>query len=74
MVSESDQALESIDSELRKAAKILDQVAYQLRDANFDSSRNIQRIGKALVEVFAIQNDIYRVRPDLMPDFLKKGR
>ncbi len=73
MDGDPNRLLEGIDSDLRRAGKILDQVAHKLRDADFDRGQNIRRIGEALVKIFEIQNQIYGVRPDLKPDFLKKG-
>ena len=66
--------LDEIERQLARAARILDRSARQLRDVKLNPNRNIRRIGEALVLVFEIQNEIYRKRPDLMPDFLKSKR
>ena len=63
--------LDELDAQLRTAAKLLDGGASIIRDVGLNSQTNIRRIAEALVLVFEIQQEIYAVRPDLSPDFLK---
>ena len=65
-------SLEELDKRLRRATRLLDDCAATLRDLDFNAHQNIKRVGDALVQIFAIQDEIYQIRPDLMPDFLKK--
>ena len=69
--------LELINRELSRAVRILNRTAGTIRDAEFDPNRNVKRIGEALVSIFEIQWEIYRARPDLLPQSLadtKLGR
>lgn len=64
--------LESIDSLLKSAAQILDEAAGEIRDCPLNPTEvHIHSIGEALVSIFQIQHEIYRLRPDLLPDHLK---
>lgn len=63
--------LDSIHKKLLEASSLLDVSAEEIRDADFNKSINIKRIGTALTYIFEIQHEIYKVRPDLKPDFLK---
>jgi hypothetical protein len=66
-------SLESINEKLRKAAEELDQAAYEIRDFPLEPTKqHIRGIGEALANVFEIQHEIYRLRPDLQPDHLSK--
>lgn len=59
---------ESINHCLTVAAKLLDQAAAEIRDAKLEPvHENIGRIGKALVEIFELQGQIYEVAPELKP-------
>src|SRR5262245_25156069 len=62
--------LKAIDGKLARAARILDDVAGNLRDAKFNPRANIYRVGHALSRIFEIQNEIYRVHPELLPKYL----
>ena len=65
--------LESINRLLSVAASLMDHAATEIRDAKVEPVReNIERIGKALAEVFEIQLEIYKLQPDLKPDYLKQ--
>jgi hypothetical protein len=65
--------LESINRLLSVAASLADHAAAEIRDAKLEPVReNIERIGKALAEIFEIQHQIYALRPDLTPDYLKQ--
>ncbi len=64
--------LESINRLLSVAASLIDHAAAEIRDAKLEPVRvNIERIGKALAEMFEIQQQIYLLQPDLTPDYLK---
>ncbi len=65
-------SLEYLDARLRRSVKLLDSCTSLIRDLELNPKRNIRRIAEAMVEVFEIQNEIYKLRPDLMPDYLKK--
>jgi hypothetical protein len=65
--------LESINRLLSVAATLLDHAAAEIRDAKLEPvGENIERIGKALAEVFEIQHQIYTLKPDLMPEYLRQ--
>lgn len=65
---------ESIHRLLSVAASLLDHAATEIRDAKIEPVReNIERVGKALVEVFEIQQQIYLLRPELTPEYLKQS-
>jgi hypothetical protein len=49
----------------------LDQAASEIRDGNLEPTRgNIEHIGRALSEIFDIEQRIYEARPDLKPAYL----
>jgi cob(I)alamin adenosyltransferase len=59
--------------DLDEAISILGQAAELIRDSELDHGTNLKRIGKALVELFDIQRDIYMFCPELeRPEFKKK--
>jgi hypothetical protein len=63
---------ESLNELLAEAALKLDRAANAVRDLNLSPENNIRKIGEALANVFEIQHQIYALRPDLKPDFLKE--
>jgi hypothetical protein len=63
---------EMLDELLGEAASKLDKAANMVRDLKLSPQNNIRKIGEALANVFEIQHEIYKIRPDLEPDFLKK--
>jgi hypothetical protein len=63
-------SLDAIDRSLRQATKILAATATKIRAAKFAPKRNVFRISHALADIFDIQNEIYRERPDLLPAHL----
>ncbi len=67
-------SLDSLNSKLGEAAKLLDECAHRIRDLDLDPKANIRRIGEALANVFEIQNQIYERRPDLTPNYLKRPK
>ncbi len=64
--------LEYLDARLRQATRLLDICATSIVDLKLGPEKGLRRIAEAMLEVFDIQNEIYKLRPDLMPDFLKE--
>lgn len=65
--------LESINRLLSVAASLADHAAAEIRDAKLEPVReNLERIGRALAELFEIQLQIYKLQPDLKPEYLKQ--
>ena len=66
-------SLESINEKLRVAAENLDQAATEIRDLPLEPPKqHIRAIGEALANVFQIQHEIYRLRPELEPAYLRE--
>jgi hypothetical protein len=64
---------ESIHRLLSVAAALLNEAAAEIRDARLaPANENIERIGSALTDIFDIQQQVYRVRPDLMPESIAR--
>jgi len=56
---------------LRVASHLMDQAAAEVRATGLDSvDENIQRIGRALIEVIEVQRHIYAAQPELQPKSL----
>ena len=63
--------LESLHGRLDSAAMLLDEAAGEIRDIPLDPAKpNIRRIGEALGQIFDIQREIYRDKPELIPTSL----
>lgn len=62
--------VEGVNRKLRRAVANLNAAAGDIRDANLHPKRNIRRVGEALMTIFAILDDVYRSRPDLLPHYL----
>jgi hypothetical protein len=66
-------SLETINRLLTVAAKWFDDAAAEIRDAKFVPVReNVEQIGRALVDIFDVQQKIYALRPYLTPDCLNE--
>jgi hypothetical protein len=66
-------SLESIHEKLRVAAENLDRAATETRGLPLEpTTKYIHSIGEAVANIFQIQQKIYRLRPDLQPDALRK--
>jgi hypothetical protein len=65
-------SLDSLNALLLEAAKLLDQSSHQIRDTGLNPEENIHRIAEALIKIFEVRMQIYRQRPDLASDYLKK--
>ena len=66
-------SLDYLDHRIHRASRILDDCAGLIRDLELSPQQNIRRIGESLATIFEIQREIYRLRPDLMPEYLKPG-
>jgi len=65
--------LRSIDALLNVSARLLDKAAGEMRDAKLPPvHENVEHIGRALSEVFAIQHKIYELEPGLKPQYLNE--
>jgi len=65
-------SLEQLDNLLSQAANLLDQAGSEIRDLQLNSEENLRKVGEALVNIFEIRLQIFKQRPDLTPDYLKK--
>lgn len=63
---------ETLNKLLSESAANLDKAAHMIRDLDLSPEANIKKIGEALANIFELQLQIYRLRPDLKPNFLKK--
>ena len=63
--------LEALYENLNRAARALDRAAGQIRDVPLEpAGENIRRIANILAEIFEIQQQIYPLRPELIPEHL----
>jgi hypothetical protein len=63
--------LETLHEHLTGAANLLDDAAHEIRNIPFEpTNANIRRIGEILVQIFDLQREIYRLRPELIPTHL----
>ena len=67
-------SLESLEALLRVAAQNLDLSASMIRDLGLSPDKNIRKVGEALASIFEIQHEIYEIRPELKPDYLKRKK
>ena len=63
--------LDNIHAKLTEASKLLDEAAADMREGSGMQSEQVARIGTAMAELMLIRHQIYHVRPDLMPAYLK---
>jgi hypothetical protein len=67
--------LDNIHSKLIEAARLLDQAAQEMREPDGKGgalpTEQIAKIGAAMAEVMMVRHQIYILRPDLMPGYLK---
>ena len=63
--------LDVIHTKLIDASKLLDEAARDMRDGTGMPSEQVARIGSAMAELMLVRHQIYLLRPDLMPAYLK---
>jgi hypothetical protein len=65
--------LESLHELLTRAATLLDKAAGEIRDLPLEpTGKNTKVIAKSLANIFDIQQSIYKIKPELTPEYLKK--
>lgn len=64
-------SIDDLEKVLKEATHRLDNCAAAIRDLRLDPETNVRRVGEAIVLVSEIRNEIYKQRPDLMPEDLK---
>jgi hypothetical protein len=65
--------LDTILDKLIRASALLDEAAREMRDNTGMPPEQVAKIGAAIAEVMLVRHQIYMVRPDLMPGYLKGG-
>ncbi|CAN0505311.1 unnamed protein product [Phaeothamnion confervicola] len=65
--------LDNIHTKLIEASKLLDEAAREMRDGSGMPSEQVAKVGTAIAEVMLVRHQIYILRPDLMPGYLKGG-
>jgi len=67
--------LDNIHAKLIEASRLLDEAAREMRETNGKSGgmpiEQVGKIGAAIAEVMLVRHQIYVLRPDLMPGYLK---
>jgi hypothetical protein len=64
--------LESLNELLEQAGRLLDQAAGEIRDLPLKpAGPNIQRLAQAMSELFELQAQIYALRPELTPIYMR---
>ena len=66
--------LDRIYKTLEHCSKELGRCSGLIQAARFNSAENIHRIGTALANLYEIQNEIHKLRPDLIPKKWKKPK
>jgi len=63
--------VESLEALLAESLQCLDDAAGELRQlSELDLDRNLRRLGKSIIEVWAFREEIHKLRPDLKPSFV----
>jgi len=65
-------SLDELENLLKKASRLLDKAAAEIRDTGLEPEKNVRRIAEAIVLASEIRNEIYNRRPDLIPEYFKK--
>ena len=65
------ESLEELEGLLKEVGDKLNKSAYIVRQLNFEEQLNLKRIGLALGKIYDVQNEIYSVKPELRPEYLK---
>ncbi len=63
--------LDNIHRKLIDAAQLLDEAAHEMREGTGMPPEQVAKIGAAMAEVMLVRHQIYVLRPDLMPGYLK---
>ena len=63
--------LDNIHAKLIEAAKLLDEAAREMREGTGMPQEQVAKIGAAMAEIMLVRHQIYMLRPDLMPSYLK---
>lgn len=63
--------LDTIHAKLLDASRLLDEAARDMRDGTGMPAEQVARIGSAMAELMLVRHQIYMLRPDLMPAYLK---
>ena len=63
--------LDNIHGKLLQAASLLDEAAREMRDGTGMPPECVAKIGAAMAEVMMVRHQIYVLRPDLMPGYLR---
>ena len=66
--------LDQIHGKLLQAASLLDEAAREMRDGTGMPPEYVAKIGAAMAEVMMVRHQIYVLRPDLMPSYLRGPR
>ena len=64
-------SFDDLERILKEVTHRLDNCAAAIRDLRLDTESNVRRVGEAIFLISEIRNEIYRQRPDLMPEDLK---
>jgi len=65
-------SLDELENLLKKASRLLDKAAAEIRDTGLEPEKNVRRITEAIVLASEIRNEFYNRRPDLIPEYFKK--
>jgi len=63
--------LDDIHAKLIEASRLLDEAARGMREGTGMPVEPVSKIGAAIAEVMLVRHQIYVLRPDLMPGYLK---
>ena len=63
--------LDNIHAKLLQAASLLDDAARDMREGTGMPPEQVAKIGAAMAEVMMVRHQIYLLRPDLMPAYLR---
>ncbi|MBL8382814.1 MAG: hypothetical protein JNM90_07065 [Burkholderiales bacterium] len=65
--------LDDIHAKLIEASRLLDEAARDMREGTGMPPEQVAKIGSAMAEVMLVRHQIYVLRPDLMPGYLRGG-
>jgi hypothetical protein len=64
-------SVDDLEKVLGEATQFLDECAAAIRDLGLDAEKNVRRVGEAIFSVSEIRSEIYKRRPDLIPENFK---